>query len=60
MESPLGLLFAIFFMAELENNTIPFLKPEESPLASSHSAVMFMIFPHSQQKVQHKPSQNQV
>ena len=27
-----GPLFANFYMAELENNIIPFLKPEESPL----------------------------
>ena len=32
MGSPLGPLFANFYMAELENNIIPFLKPEESPL----------------------------
>ena len=31
-DSPLGPLFAYFYMAELENNIIPFLKPEESPL----------------------------
>ena len=32
MGSPLGPLFANFYMAELENNKIPFLKHEESPL----------------------------
>ena len=32
MGSPLGPLFANFYMAEQENNTISFLKPEESPL----------------------------
>ena len=37
MRSPLGPLFANFYMAELENNTIPFLKPKESPLVYSPS-----------------------